>query len=203
MNLELFFENIKESLFAGKFKSTSQVAGINAILNESEKVSANELAYILATVYHETAKTMQPIEEYGKGRNRTYGHNVKQNGTRYTNTKNIFYGRGFVQLTWYENYEKMGKIIGVDLINQPELMLQLDVSTKVLYEGMTRGLFTGKKLKDYFGAVPDFVMARSIINGRRRVKNIAGEWVYETYPDCAELIAGYALKFLNALNLSK
>ncbi len=30
---------------------------------------------MLATVYHETAKTMQPIEEYGRGVGRDYGKN--------------------------------------------------------------------------------------------------------------------------------
>ena len=31
------------------------------------------LAYMLATTFHETARTMQPIEEYGKGKGKTYG----------------------------------------------------------------------------------------------------------------------------------
>ena len=183
MNKSLFYEQIKDSLFNDKL-SQPQVEGMEAILDTSGIVSTNELAYILATIYHETAKTMQPIEEYGKGRNRTYGHKVKQNGKPYNDTDNIFFGRGFVQLTWYENYAKMGKVIGENLIKYPELCLTIPFATKICYAGMIGGLFTGKKLKDYINDTQvDFVNARRIINRL----------------DCADLIASYANKFLAAL----
>ena len=183
MNKEAFYYNVKDSLFHGKL-SQSQVEGMEAIINASSIVSTNELAYILATIYHETAKTMQPIEEYGKGYNRTYGHKVKLNGKPYNNTDNIFFGRGFVQLTWYDNYEKMGKIIGEDLINHPELCLTISVATKICYAGMIGGLFTGKRLSDFINDTQtDFINARRIINRL----------------DCAELISGYADKYIIAL----
>ena len=49
------------------------------------------LAYILATDYHETAYTMQPIEEYGKGAGYDYGEPDPVTGE-------IYFGTGLVQL---------------------------------------------------------------------------------------------------------
>jgi len=191
MNEKNFYISIRLSLFNGKIKPL-QFNGIDAIMDEWNKRQLTDmrwLAYILATVFHETAKTMQPIEEYGKGRNRTYGHRVKHSGKPYTDTQNIFYGRGFVQLTWYENYQRFSKLLGVDLINHPELSLDLKISTQILFEGMTRGVsrvgdFTGKSLEDYFNdKKEDWVNARRIING----------------VDCAVIIASYAKDFYKAL----
>jgi hypothetical protein len=72
------------------------------------------LAYILATAYHETAHTFEPVREIGRGKLRAYGRKRKQSGEPYT-IDHIYYGRGHVQLTWYENYDKFGKLLGIDL----------------------------------------------------------------------------------------
>lgn len=164
----------------------SQVDGINAILAGTPlDMLPTQLAYCLATAWHETAATMQPIEEYGKGKNRTYGHKVKMSGKPYTNTGNIFYGRGFVQLTWYENYEKAGKKLNQDFINNPAGVMVLESAVKIMFLGMQEGWFTGKKLSSYInGQQTDFINARRIINGT----------------DKAELIAGYAGKFLGSIS---
>lgn len=169
-----------------------QVLGFEAIINEFEKQKLSDirwLAYMLATAWHETARTMQPIEEYGKGKTRPYGKKIKHSGRPYTNTANLFYGRGFVQLTWYENYELMGRLLKLDLINKPELALVLENAVKIMFEGMLRGSssvgdFTGKCLEQYFNEKTNNPLgARAIINGK----------------DKAELIVTYYDKFLIAL----
>lgn len=169
-----------------------QVLGFEAIINEFEKQKLSDirwLAYMLATAWHETARTMQPIEEYGKGKTRPYGKKIKHSGRPYTNTANLFYGRGFVQLTWYENYELMGRLLKLDLINKPELALVLENAVKIMFEGMLRGSssvgdFTGKCLEQYFNEkTNDALGARKIINGN----------------DKAMLIAEHHIKFLNSL----
>ena len=82
--------------------------------------------------------------------------------------------------SWKRNYQKFGDLLGLDLVNDPGLALQPGTAYKVLSLGMTRGLFTGKKLADYINdEESDFVEARRIINGLDR----------------ARLIAGYAAKF--------
>lgn len=132
---------------------------------------------------------MQPIEEYGKGKGRPYGKKIKFNRTPYAYPDKIYYGRGDVQLTWYENYELMGKLLNIPLLEQPELALNPEISARIIIEGMTRGKsnkgdFTGVSLETYFNASKtDPVNARRIINGL----------------DKAELIAGYYYKFYETL----
>lgn len=172
---------ISSCFFNGKI-SPSQEGGINVIVNEYNRRGWEErswLAYILATVYHETAKTMQPIEEYGKGRGRLYGKKIKMNGKPYIVPDKIYYGRGYTQNTWYENYlkltteaKKQGK--DWDFINRPELLLQPQPSIWATFEAMSKGWYTGKRLGNYLNDVTtDFVNARKIINGLDKAKLIS------------------------------
>ena len=181
----IFFAQIR-SLF-GRM-SQSQVEGLNSLLDAVGGCLINEAAYMLATAYHETAHTMQPIEEYGKGRSRDYGKRLKMSRKPYSDTLPLYYGRGYVQLTWYENYDKAGRLLRLDLLRQPELALQADVAAKIMREGMFDGWFTGKKLGEYVGLrTAEYVSARRIINGM----------------DKAQLIAGYAVVFELALRKAK
>lgn len=181
MNIDRFkfYQSVRHSIFGGKL-TQKQVDGLNTILSEWERQGLADLrwlAYMLATTYHETAATMQPIEEYGKGKGRKYGKPDPETGL-------VYYGRGYVQLTWKANYETMGALLDKPLVEAPELALKPDIATEILFEGMMKGLFTGKKLSDYFsGKKEDWVNARRIINGI----------------DKADLIAGYGKKFSNAL----
>ena len=181
----IFFIQIR-SLF-GRM-SQSQVEGLNSLLDVVGGCLINEAAYMLATAYHETAHTMQPIEEYGKGRGRDYGKRLKMSRKPYSDTLPLYYGRGYVQLTWYENYEKAGKKVGVDLLNEPGWALSAPIAAKIMREGMIEGWFTGKKLGEYVGLrTADYVSARRIINGM----------------DKAQFIAGYAVVFELALRKAK
>ena len=176
MNRALFFDNVRKMPFPGTI-SQSQVAGCLAILDEAEKrkTEFRYLAYMLATAYHETAHTMQPIAEYGRGKGRAYAEVI--NGR-------VYYGRGYVQLTWIKNYETMGKLLKIDLVGNPELALNPGVAAQIMFEGMVRGSFTGKRLTDFFNDTKtDWVNARKIINGLDR----------------AEMIASYARQFHGAL----
>ena len=162
INRGFFFTQVRRTLFSNTLRQ-SQVDGLNAILDAWEARYADDddrwLAYALATTYHETDQQMQPIEEYGKGRGTRYGKADPSTGQ-------IYYGRGFVQLTWARNYRTMSDLLGVDFVHFPALALRLDNATNILFIGMIKGLFTGKSLGDYFsGANDDWVNARRIING--------------------------------------
>jgi len=176
-----FFDGIRASLFNGRL-AQQQVDGINAILDEwlhRKLTDLRRLAYMLATVYWETAHTMWPIEEYGRGRGYAYGVPDAVTGQAY-------YGRGFVQLTWRRNYEAMGKLLHVDLVNHPTMALQLAIATQILFEGMLRadsgvGDFTGLALDDCFNATrEDWTRARAIINGTDHAAEIGqvGRTIY-------------------------
>lgn len=174
-----FFDAVRKTPFPGRL-TRAQVAGMDAILDEWQRRGLTDmrwLAYMLATAFHETAATMRPIAEYGKGRGRTYGHPDPLTGKTY-------YGRGFIQLTWKGNYETMGRLLGIDLVDRPDLALAPGHATAILFEGMIGGHFTGHRLADHLNDTrTDFVGARRIVNGRDR----------------AERIARYAHDFLTAL----
>ena len=170
INRGFFFRHVRRIMFSNVLQQ-SQVDGINAILDAWEAKYAEGddrwLAYALATTYHETDQQMQPIEEYGKGRGMPYG---KPDPT----TGKVYYGRGFVQLTWERNYKTMSDLLGVDFVDHPELALELDNATKIMFIGMIKGLFTGKSLGDYFNnTTDDWVNARKIINGLDKAQAIA------------------------------
>lgn len=177
MNSKAFYDSIRATLFAGKI-SGKQFEGMEAILSEYSNRCINDLrklAYVLATAYHETAKTMQPIAEYGKGRGYDYGKKLKMSRQPYSTPNHIYYGRGHIQLTWYENYYSMGKKMGIDLLNNPDLMLTMSVSISAMFTGMINGMFTGKRLGDYFTAdKTDPVNARKIVNGLDAAGKIKG-----------------------------
>jgi hypothetical protein len=191
MDNKVFFEQLHiRGLFVRI--SQSQVDGLNTILGILDRRGLDNLgfrSYILATVYHETSCTMLPIREYGLGKSKPYGKRLKlakgANGKHipYRDTTEIFYGRGFVQLTWYENYLKAGKFLGLDLLHDADLALDVNNAAEIMILGMVDGWFTGKKLSDYIGVKNDFVGARRIINGTDR----------------ASLIASYAHSFLTCL----
>lgn len=171
-----FFDAVRVSVFPGKLAPV-HVAGCNLILDECERRhwDTRWIAYALATTYHETAHTMQPVPENGRGAGKAYG--VIINGK-------VYYGRGYVQLTWIDNYRKIGDLLKVDLVGNPELALSPPIAAQILCEGMDHGLFTGKKLADFFnGTKTDWENARRIINGLDR----------------AALIAGYAQHFYAAM----
>jgi hypothetical protein len=174
---QIFFERIKKNYtsdgrsYPALFKSMtqSQVDGLNALLQafENERVSDERwIAYMLATAYHETAYTMQPIEEYGKGKGRAYGKPDPKTGKTY-------YGRGYVQLTWVYNYEKAQSELKEPLVMRPEMALRPDIAAAIMIHGMREGWFTGRKLADYIGKQTDYVGARKIINGTDKDRQIA------------------------------
>lgn len=179
VNRKFFFDYVRVHLFAGKMKP-SQVDGMEFILHHwdgSGWLDTRWLAYMLATTYHETRATMQPIPEDGKGKGREYGKLYAKVGPRskqYVKNNNIYYGRGLVQITWQENYAKFEKLTGQELVRNPDLALDATTSIMIMFAGMAKGLFTGKKLSDYFqGEKTDWVGARKIINGTDRAQQIA------------------------------
>jgi hypothetical protein len=165
-----FFAAIRNLLWSGVPLTAGQVEGHTVLLDEWERRHSEDdrrwLAYALATAYHETGRTMQPIEEWGIGAGKPYGEPDIVTGKRY-------YGRGYVQLTWRENYDRAGRHVGVDLVAEPERALESEIAARVLFEGMIVGLFTGKRLVDYFAADrEDWRGARRIVNGLDRATRI-------------------------------
>ncbi|BDU72379.1 glycoside hydrolase family 19 protein [Mesoterricola silvestris] len=49
-----------------------------------------------------------------------------------------FYGRGFIQTTWQENYEKTGAALKVDLLADPDLLLDPTIAARALAHFMSQ-----------------------------------------------------------------
>lgn len=133
-------------------------------------LSPAQTAYVLATNNWESNGTMKPVEEaYFLG-----GERAK----RYQKTLRYYpyFGRGFPQITWEDNYRRMGVRLGMgeDLVKRPELALDPVIAVKIAVIGMVEGLFTGRKLSDYINSTKtDFIGARRIVNGTDKAKQIA------------------------------
>lgn len=85
-----------------------------------------------------------------------------------------YYGRGFVQLTWKNNYETYGKLLGADLVGKPDGALVPQSALFILCHGFKVGTFTGRKLTDYVtDNTTDFISARRCINGTDHAADIA------------------------------
>jgi putative chitinase len=191
-----FFSAFRTTLGRG-WLNQGQVAGTSTILNAWDaRVPGSDVrfvAYSLATSWHETAFKMLPIREEGSPvyfRRMYDPMSGDESRARLAVSMGalpgdgaIFYGRGYVQTTWRRNYERFSPLIGVDLVANPDVMLRPDVASKVMIIGMLDGLFTGRRLANYFNEKTDFINARRVINGI----------------DCAMQIAVYGEHFWAAL----
>lgn len=89
-----------------------------------------------------------------------------------------YYGRGYVQLTWWSNYVKTGVAIGcgLDLLLDPELVKKPEIAYKLMSHGMRtgEGFANGRKLSQFFtNNTTDYVGARLMVNGQDQAANIA------------------------------
>lgn len=134
-----------------------------------------QIAYVLATVEWETAGTFKPVKEaFWLGEDTR-----KRKLRRYW----PYEGRGFVQITWRDNYEKFSDLLGVDMIDDPadpndnddpNKALEPKIALFILVYGFKEGLFTGRRLTDYVDVRKvDFVHARRCINGMDHAADIA------------------------------
>ena len=182
-----------------------QVNGFEAtfdyyVANFNRGWTLTSLPYVLATFYHETGRTMQPVREgFAKSNEEavrivTRMYEQGRISINYAKPDPVtglsYYGRGMIQTTWEDNYRKLGFVIFNDrelLVNSPDLLLDLKISVETSIEGMKLGLFTGKRLSDYLTKEKkDYYNARRIVNGLDR----------------ASLIAGYAERFEKIIQLT-
>ena len=186
-----FFDHVRKTLGRGSLTQT-QVDGFNHIFaawNELAPKYANqkELAYMLGTSWWETGETMEPVretkastsDEAVRRLDSAYRKGVLKVSKPYWRTdrnKQSPHGRGYVQLTHPENYERADRELGLKgkLVQNYDLAMDKDIAAKILVKGMFGGWFTTKKLTDYFGAGKyDPVGARRIINGQDKASHIA------------------------------
>lgn len=97
--------------------------------------------------------------------------------------KDGFYGRGWIQLTYKDKYEKAEKVLQKELLNNPDLSLEPDNAYEILFRGMSDGWIevyrtsiNGAVVREVPIKLGDFVsskevnydLARAVINANCR-----------------------------------
>lgn len=181
INREIFFDRVRDAM-PGKALKQKQIDGFNYLLSKIEGTGIDNrwVAYILSTVWYHTLHAMRPVSE--KGDYRHFKNSEYLNGNIFLGDGIRYRGRGYVPLAGRDNYEKFGKFLGLDLVGNPDNVLNPDVAWRILFKGMTEGLFTGDDLSKYFNDVEtDWLQARKIIEDSEGAKEIAAqaEWFYQ------------------------
>ena len=210
MDRAKFFAAVRSPLSISK---KAQVQGIDAILDEAERrgTPLQHLAAILAEAHHETGGQFQPVSEnlnYSAKRltevwpsrfptlaaatpyannpqrlaNKVYGGRLGNAGD---DDGWIYRGRGLAQITGKTNYAKFG------LAAAPDKAAEMSTAVRILFDGMTGGVFTGRKLKDYDSADGyRYAASRAIINGDVKANGARIEKYGRAY-EAALRAAGY------------
>lgn len=183
-----------------------------AIKRDVEITDIRWMAYMLATAWLETANTFEPIREFGQGsgRRQVFPRSVRHSAAgRRTHSDhdygdtvvfvdagfqagapdaaqhehpNVYYGRGYVQLTWWDNYLSAGERLGLgeNLAIDPDLALDPANAYRIMSEGMRNGRFAqdgrgnAMSLQRFIhGNDCHYRLARQIINGLDRADDIA------------------------------
>lgn len=186
-NFNLFFQEYIKIF--GSIKSTKTVDNLKLIIAAAAqyKASQNQLAYIIATAYHETAHDFIPKYEFGNKEYFVRKYWLNSRVAKWLGNDDALdafecRGRGLVQITGEDNYIKFG------IRDNPDMALEINKAIEILFVGMLQGIFTGKKLSKYINDdICYFISARYVVNGNDR----------------AEKIADYAKKFLFLLKSSE
>lgn len=107
--------------------NAGQVAGVfvpvlNTAMNRYQIVGPKRVAAFIAQIGHESGQLKYVKEIWGPTKAQAkyegrpdLGNTVKGDGSKYR-------GRGLIQITGRANYAECGEALGLDLINQPELL---------------------------------------------------------------------------------
>lgn len=172
MNRKAFYDAIR-----AKVGLTEQnVFGFERFLDyaEAHPLPLIRCAYVMATGYWESGRTMHPVKEaYWKD------EAWRKRNLRYY----PWYGRGLIQTTWEDNYRAIARAMGLPedtFTKDPDKLLTFEYALPALFVGMEKGIYTGKDLDDYIDLqdeddaedLREYVAARRIVNGTDRAAAI-------------------------------
>ena len=132
---------------------------LNAAMQKYQIVGTLRTAAFIAQVGHESGRLRWVREIWGptpaqagyEGR-KDLGNNVPGDGSKYR-------GRGLIQITGRANYKACGDVLGLDLVNQPELLEQPQ------YACMSAAWFWASRGLNTLADAGDFAKITSKING--------------------------------------
>lgn len=201
INLKKLFDEVRPMFGV---ITAEQVKGIEGIITAFYEVGDGDqdtLAYALATAFHESRmrSVREGFAETDAAARRAVEALARKRGpksavARYSKPAgpygHVYYGRSYPQLTWLVNYERASKDAGVDLVKNPDAILDPRIGARVLIKGIMDGRWNGRgKGLDFYEGDDDFLSDAEAAEARRTVNGT----------DKAVLIAGYHRKFYNAL----
>lgn len=157
--------------------SEKQEDSLTEILHDLPETFDEMKAYILATIKYDTGDSFLPQREWDRGKGHAYGEVDPD-------TKVSYYGRGYIPLTWKNNYLAIGLKLGIDLVNKPDLALEPKNAMNILWVGIIDGYF-GKPITNYIKDCDKY----NYVLARRSVTNTNN----------SRAVAEYAHKFLKIL----
>lgn len=187
-----YLRSAKAPMF-GTSLSRGQVAGMEGILDAFAVTGDGRdktLAYGLATARREVGAGMVPVREgFKKTDAEARAYVLRHYPTKYGKPAgpwgHVYYGRGIVQLTWLDNYERE------DIAADPDKALEPKFAAELMFKGLLDGRWNGlgKGLAHYLPTDgPD-----DLKNARRTV-NITDHW---------EEIAGFYRQFMGAITAAR
>ena len=142
-----FYVDVRKNLFSGSL-TQKQLDGLNLLLGATKGIFKQHRAYILATAYHETGYTMQPVREtkaLTDGKAIAILDSAFKKGQlpwvrfpywRLDNEGKSWLGRGYVQLTHKANYIKASKELDIDLLSNPDKAMEPATAAKIIVRGI-------------------------------------------------------------------
>lgn len=153
------------------FKELVKVCSKCGQVVNDPKVSGLVMAGAMATIRIEVGKSFLPIREFAP--NEAYfdryegradlGNTIAGDGRK-------FKGRGYIQLTGRANYTTYAQKLGVDLVNNPDLALEVPISAKILAQ-----YFIDRKV-DEACLKGDWLTVRKLVNGVNRATGLPNGW---------------------------
>jgi hypothetical protein len=151
---------MERSKFLAFYKNSTDAQlcydAVSSALKELGIFTPRTLVGALATTRVEVGRNFRPIREIASGQayegRRDLGNTQKGDGVKYK-------GRGFVQITGRANYERYGKMLGLDLINNPDLALMPVNAARIL------ALYFKDRKVNVACDRADWVRVRRLVNG--------------------------------------
>lgn len=144
---------------------------LKAMQDNHMALDPRALAGVLSTVGAECH--FKPIKEYGGPAYFTKNYeNRKDLGNIHPGDGAKYCGRGLIQITGRANYEKYGKALGIDLVNKPDLALDVNVAVKILV------LYFKDHGCDVWSQRGDWRKVRKLVNGGLNGFDVFSNCVY-------------------------
>ena len=180
-------ETTGETVPKGSVRITEKMkAGIGLLLDSWERQQDGEkrrLAFILATARRESQNTFAPLREApGCGndeecRERAIGALLARRGQKAGKPPkpnyavadangHRYYGRGFIQLTFKKNYAAAGEKLGLDLVSDPDRVMEPAIVADILVRAILEGWYGSRRPLLFYigGSTEDWINARNNVN---------------------------------------